>query len=345
MRIYHDISLSKYSTMRLGGKATALVKITDKHELVQALNWAHEHSLPSLVIGGGSNIIWSDKGYDGLVIINKIKNFKITNDTDRGAYVHVGAGENWDDVVKRCVAKNLSGIEALSLIPGSSGATPIQNVGAYGQEIADTLVSVEAYDSLYQRFVTITSHDCRFGYRTSRFKTTDRNRFYIIGLLFHLKKQNPKPPFYSSLQRYLDSKNIRIYTPQIIRQAVIDIRSSKLPDPAKVANNGSFFANPIVSRVRFVAIEASYPGVAHWETGDGKVKISAAWLLENAGFKNHHDKATGMATWPKQPLVLVNEHAKYTADLLMFKEKIIKKVQKQFGIKLEQEPLLLGNKN
>ncbi len=343
MRIYHDVSLAKYSTMRLGGAATALTKITDKHELVQALDWANAQSLPSLVIGGGSNIIWGDEGYDGLVIVNKIKNFQITSDGDRGAYVQVGAGEDWDDVVERCVVKNLSGIEALSLIPGTAGATPVQNVGAYGQEIADTLVSVDAYDSLYKKFVTITNQDCRFGYRTSRFKTADRNRFYIISLLLHLKKQNPKPPFYGSLQRYLDSKNIRIYTPQAIRQAVIDIRSNKLPGPKKVANNGSFFANPIVSRSKFVAIEASYPGVAHWETDDGKVKISAAWLLESAGFKNYHDKATGMATWSKQPLVLVNEKATSTANLLEFKEKIVDKVKKQFGITLEQEPLLLGN--
>lgn len=343
MRVYNSVNLAKYSTMRLGGTATALTKISDRHELVQALDWAHKKSLPSLVIGEGSNIIWSDKGYDGLVIVNNIKKFQIIDDNEQGAYVRVGAGENWDDVVKRCVTKKLSGIEALSLIPGTAGATPIQNVGAYGQEIADTLISVEAYDSLYKKFVTMTNRDCKFGYRTSRFKTVDRNRFYIVGLLLHLKKQNPIPPFYGSLQRYLDSKNIHVYTPQAIRQAVIDIRNSKLPDPKKVANNGSFFANPIVSRSKFVAIETSYPGAAHWEAGDGKVKISAAWLLENAGFKNYHDKATGMATWSKQPLVLVNEKATSTANLLEFKEKIVDKVKKQFGITLEQEPLLLGN--
>lgn len=329
--------------MRLGGKAAYLTRIKDKHELVNALEWANKRKLRTIMIGGGSNTIWTDKGFDGLVIVNRIQQLSFTTANNKEVYVSIGAGEIWDDVVQQCVIKGLSGIEALSLIPGSSGATPVQNVGAYGQEIADTLISLEAFDSLHQKFVTITNKECGFGYRTSRFKTVDKHRFFIVSITICLRQGLMEPPLYPALQRYLDSKNIKVYTPQAIRDAVVHIRRSKLPDPAKVANNGSFFANPVVDRPTFVALEVQHPGVPHWETAEGKIKISAAWLLEQAGFKGVHNKSTGMATWPKQPLVLINETARTTDDLLTFKRKIVSRVRRKFGITLVQEPELLGD--
>ncbi len=253
----------------------------------------------------------------------------------------VGSGENWDAVVARTVQAGLSEIEALSLIPGTCGATPVQNVGAYGQEIADVLVSVEAYDLHTRAFLNIPVGECGFGYRTSRFKTTDRSRFLITGLTMHLFKQNPAPPFYRALDEYLTARGVSEFTPQIIRVGIIDIRSHKLPDPAQVANNGSFFANPLIDESTLIDIQASYPNVPHWPTSDGRIKIPAAWLIEQAGFKDYHDPETGMATWPKQPLVLVNEQAESTASLLRFKQKIVDAVQQKFGITLEQEPELL----
>lgn len=327
--------------MRLGGTARYYTEVSSRIELEEAISWCVDNRVPPIMIGGGSNIIWRDEGFEGLVIMNKFMRYEDFAEDETNHYVTVGAGENWDAVVARTAQAGLSGIEALSLIPGTCGATPVQNVGAYGQEIADTLVSVEAYDLHTRTFLNIPAADCAFGYRTSRFKTTDRERFMITGITMHLYKQNPKPPFYRALDEYLSKNNITDYTPPVIREAVIAIRSSKLPDPAKVANNGSFFANPIVDEGVLIDIQAAHPDAPHWPTADGRVKIPAAWLIETAGFKDFHDPETGMGTWPAQPLVLVNERATSTADLLAFKQKIVDSVQQKFGITLEQEPELL----
>lgn len=327
--------------MRLGGTAAYTTDITSRTELVEALDWAKQRNLPVMMIGDGSNIIWRDEGFPGLIMINKIHRFEETNDGDSNCYITVGAGENWDETVARTVAKGLSGLEYLSLIPGTAGATPIQNVGAYGQEIADVLVSVEAYDTRNDSFVNIPGFECAFGYRTSRFKTTDRGRFFITAVTLHLSKSKPQPPFYQALEKYFHEHHIGDFTPAVIREAVIAIRQSKLPDPAKVANNGSFFGNPIVDEGTFAQIQADYPEIPHWPTADGRIKIPAAWLLEKTGFKDMHDDATGMGTWPQQCLVLVNEHAQTTAQLLQFRQQILDRVQSHFGIALEQEPELL----
>jgi len=327
--------------MRLGGTAAYAADVHDRNELLEAVTWAESKNVPVMMIGDGSNIIWRDEGFNGLLIVNKILRFEEQQEDETNYYVTVGAGEDWDSVVARTVQKGMSGIECLSLIPGTAGATPVQNVGAYGQEIAGVLTTVEAYDLQAKQFVTLRGADCAFGYRTSRFKTTDRGRFFITALTLHLQHTNPQPPFYQALGRYLTDHRITTYTPQILRDAVIAIRSSKLPDPAKVANNGSFFANPIIDEGTFAQLYADYPEVVHWPTADGQVKLSAAWLLEQAGFKNFHDQETGMSTWPAQPLVLVNEHAQSTAHLLAFKQKIITTIQQKFGVTLEQEPELL----
>ncbi len=341
MDFLQNVSLANYSTMQLGGPAAYACTVHDRPELTEALQWAEERNLPVMMIGGGSNIVWKDEGFNGLLIVNDIRRYEQFAEDETNYYLTIGAGEPWDSVVERSVQAGLNGIEALSLIPGTAGATPIQNVGAYGQEIADTLVSVEAYDSQTKTFLNIPAQDCAFGYRTSRFKTTDRGRYFITGLTLHLMKQNPTPPFYGSLQAYLDEHGIATFTPQVVRDAVIAIRSSKLPDPAQVANNGSFFANPIVDEGVLAQINADFGEVPHWPTRDGRVKIPAAWLLEQAGFKNVHDAETGMGTWPAQPLVLVNEHATSTAQLLAFKQKIVDTVQQKFGITLVQEPEIL----
>lgn len=343
MNIRNDVPLKDFSTMRLGGKVKYLAEITKRTEVEEAVAWAVEHQVPPLMIGGGSNIIWRDEGFEGLLLVNKVMGYEEFNEDELNTYITVGAGENWDSVVERSARAGLTGIEALSLVPGTAGGTPVQNVGAYGQEIANTLVSVEAYDLHTRAFVTIPASECGFGYRTSRFKTTDRDRFFITGLTLHLMKQNPEPPFYRALAEYLAVNHQgKTYTPEEIRNAVIDIRSNKLPDPAQVANTGSFFANPVVSGGLLAQLQADYPDIPHWPTSDPeKVKIPAAWLIEQAGFKDFHDEETGMGTWPKQPLVLVNEHAKTTADLMKFKQVIVDAVSKKFEITLEQEPELL----
>ncbi len=341
MTIQENISLQAHSTMRLGGNARYLVEVTSRTEVEEAVSWATEQQIRFIMIGDGSNIVWRDEGFDGLVIVNKIKRYEVFAEDELNHYVTIGSGENWDEVVARTVQAGLSGIEALSLIPGTTGATPVQNVGAYGQEIKDTLAIVEVFDTKTKSFSNLPSSDCGFGYRTSRFKTTDRGRFLITGLTLHLYKQNPQPPFYRALAEYLEKQNIHEYTPQVIRDAVIAIRSSKLPDPTTVANNGSFFANPIVDELSIEELRFANPEMPAWPAGEGYVKIPAAWLIEQAGFKDYKDLETGMATWPLQPLVLINENAKSTADLLSFKQKIVGAVQTKFGITLEQEPELL----
>lgn len=343
MNIVPNVSLKQYSTMRLGGVAAYVADITDRQEIAEAIAWAETHNLPIIMMGGGSNIVWRDEGFPGLLLINKIMGFAEQQEDDENYYVTIGAGENWDGAVARTVAKGMAGIEALSLIPGTAGATPVQNVGAYGQEIAQTLVTVEAYDRQAKQIVNIQAMDCGFGYRTSRFKTTDRDRFFITAITVHLLHHNPAPPFYNAVQQYFEEHNVHDYTPQAVRDAVIAIRSAKLPDPAKIANNGSFFANAVIDEGTFTQLTADYGPIPHWPTEDGRIKIPSAWLLEQAGFKDFHDSETGMSTWRAQPLVLVNESAQSTAQLLAFKQKIVAAIQQKFNITLEQEPELLPN--
>ncbi len=327
--------------MRLGGNAAYMVDVHNREELKQVADWAEQQGLPVMVIGDGSNIVWRDEGFPGLIIVNKIMGYEEQPEDEENFFLHIGAGENWDSVVARAVAKGLTGIEALSLIPGTAGATPVQNVGAYGQEISQTLVVVEAYDRQTKQIVNIQNMDCGFGYRASRFKGADRGRFLITGITLHLMRGNPQPPYYSALEEYLTTNGITEHTPAVVRDAVIAIRSSKLPDPAQVANNGSFFANPVIPETQLTQLRADYPMMPSWPAGDGLVKIPAAWLIEQAGFKGVHDEETGMATWEKQPLVLVNEKAQSTAQLLRFRQKILDTVQQKFGITLQQEPELL----
>jgi UDP-N-acetylmuramate dehydrogenase len=335
-----NVSLAAYSTMGLGGSAAYLVEVTKRSEVPAAVAWAAQRQLPTMMIGGGSNIVWRDEGFPGLVIINRIPGYEVLEEDETNRYLTIGSGENWDSVVVRSVEAGLTGIEALSLVPGTAGGTPVQNVGAYGQEISDTLVSVEAFDTQTNQLLNLPASDCGFGYRTSRFKTTDRGRFYITALTLHLTKGNPEPPFYSSVQKYFDEHQITEYTPAALRQAVVAIRTAKLPDPAVVHNAGSFFANPIISADQLVNLSAQFENLPHWPLEDGGGKLSAAWLVEQAGFKDYHDQ-TGMATWPTQSLVFINEHARTTADLLAFKQKVVDAVQERFGITLQQEPELL----
>lgn len=341
VNILQNVSLAGYSTMGLGGSAAHLVEVSSRNEVLEALNWAKTNGLPAIMIGGGSNIVWSDSGYTGIVLVNKISGYEVQKEDEANVYLTLGSGENWDSVVERSVSAGLTGIEALSLIPGTVGATPIQNVGAYGQEISQTLMTVEAYDNQASQFVTIPAGDCGFSYRNSRFKTQDRGRFFITGITLHLTKGKPMPPFYGAVQAYFEDKGITDYTPQVLREAVIFIRTSKLPDPAMVRNTGSFFANPIVNDEQLTYLASGFEQIPHWPLEQGGAKLSAAWLIDQAGFKDYHDTETGMSTWPRQSLVLVNEHAKSTADLLAFKKKIVDAVQTKFNITLQQEPELL----
>lgn len=315
--------------------------VKSRAEVAPLVAWAEEHNLPVLMIGDGSNIVWRDEGFAGLILVNQIPGFETSNADEKTAYFTIGGGENWDHVVERSVTLGYNGIAELSLIPGTAGATPVQNVGAYGKEIRDCLVTLEAYDTQDKQFITLRGSDCGFGYRTSRFKTTDKGRFLITAITLLLTKDAPGPPFYDSVQRYFAERNITSPSVHDVREAVVAIRSAKLPDVKTVANNGSFFGNPIIEQQQFTQLSSEFPMMKYWKTEDDHIKLSAAWLIEQTGFKELSDPETGMATWPGQALVLVNERAKNTADLLKFKQKIVVAVQAKFGITLEQEPELL----
>ena len=341
MQFLTNKSLADYSTMRLGGIVDFVTEATTKEMLQEASIWASEHHVPLRVIGTGSNIIWRAEGFQGLLVINKISGFVKVSEDDSCVSYKIGAGENWDKTVEQISHLDLYGIECLSAIPGTVGATPIQNVGAYGQDISQTLTELEAYDTRTNTFVIFQAKDCKFGYRSSRFKTVDNGRYLISSITLKLLK-NPPTTFRShTLCEYLDEHSITGKDAKTIRKAIISIRAEKLPDLTKVANTGSFFANPIISNKQLEELRKNYPEMPAWEVGTDNQKLAAAWLIETAGFKGKKDEETGMSTWKNHALVVVNENAKSTNDLIEFQQKIKDKVYEMFKISLEQEPELL----
>lgn len=347
--IQQDVLLKDYSTMRLGGPARFLLEIHSVDDIQPALQWANKESIPVVVVGEGSNIVWQDGGFNGLVLVNKIRGITLSGSQKNRYELAVGAGEKWDEVVAFAVDHNLSGIETLSLIPGTAGAAPVQNIGAYGSEASDTIAWVDATEIATGKQHRFTNAECKFDYRRSRFNTTDNGLYIITKVGFLLKNASTiqnghaiKLPFYRDVALYLEEHGITKPTHGDIRTAVIAIRRAKLPDPEKIGNNGSFFKNPIVTSEQYAKLSAQFPGVPHWPMTEGYTKLAAGWLVEQAGFKGAQDKTTGMAVWPRQALVLINETAHHTADLLAFRNKIIAGVHAKFGVTLEQEPELLG---
>ncbi len=338
MQIKTNVPLKDYSTMRLGGIAEALTTISSKEDLKDALEWAREHNKPTLMLGGGSNIIFSN-GYHGLVIINALHGFEVLTEDDESTLMRIGAGEVWDDIVARTVAQGLSGIEKLSAIPGTAGATPVQNVGAYGAEIADVLTELEAYDTTTKTFVTLSAADCKFTYRNSIFKSTKDRHYVITSITIRLSKRPPEPPFYEALQAYLDKHHVTEHSPAALRGAVVAIRAQKLPDPQIVANTGSFFKNPIVQRGKLTQLQQDYPEMPFYEMKDGSIKLLAGWLIDQTGLKGY--RSHGMKIYEKNALVFINESAKGYDDLAAFRQEIVGKVEQRFGVTLEQEPELI----
>ncbi len=353
IQVQENASLVQYSTMRLGGSARYLVEIASEDDLLESLKFASEKNLKIHVVGTGSNTIFQDEGFHGLVIVNRI--IGVTEEShDDTTVLTVGAGENWDDIVARSVNLGHSDIAVLSMIPGTVGAAPVQNIGAYGQQISDSIVSVRAYDTNTSEFSEVSKEACEFSYRHSRFNSTDKDRFIITSIKMRLCRKTIKPPLYADIEKYFTSNNIvaESVTPQDLRAAVIHIRSVKLPDPSVVANCGSFFKNPVITNGHFQDFKKKHPEISstpdgwsqppYWNLPDNTVKLAAGWLVEQAGFKDYHDAKTGMATWKNQSLVLINESAKTTVDLTAFKEMIVSSVYEKFGITLKQEPELVA---
>lgn len=339
MNIHTNIPLKNYTTMQLGGGARFFADVHTAEELQQLYLNAKSRNLPVFILGGGSNVIARDEGFDGLVMRIRIPGFSVVDEDTNSRTITIGAGENWDAAVQRTVDLDLTGIEAMSAIPGTAGATPVQNVGAYGQEISDTLVSVSAYDTTTNTFVTLTNEQCKFSYRHSIFRGEATGRYIITAITLRLSKNFPAPPFYESLQSYLTLHNITQYTAQTIRDAVTAIRAEKLPDPSKVANTGSFFKNALVERWLVADLQKQFPDMRAYEMDNDIFKVPSGWLIEKAGLKGaiFH----GMRVYDKNALVLINESASGHADLVAAREEIIAKVRDAFRITIEQEPLEL----
>jgi len=337
MDIHTNIPLKNLTTMKLGGPAKYFAEAHTVEELIQIHQDAQSKNIPVFILGGGSNVIAHDEGFNGLIIRMKIAGFEVIADDLYFTTIKIGAGEIWDEVVKRTVEMRLTGIEAMSAIPGSAGAAPVQNIGAYGQEISETLVSLEAYDSFNKTIATLNNDDCEFSYRHSIFRGSQQGRYVITSITLKLSKSPPAAPFYDSLQQYFDSHNISIFTQEVIRDTVIEIRSEKLPNPAVKPNTGSFFKNAVIEDWQLAELQANYPDIKTYDMGNGKVKVPTGWLIETAGLKGQ--LLHGMRVNEKNALVLINESATSYNDLAAARDEITGKIRDAFRIQIEQEPL------
>lgn len=340
MDVMTNISLKQYTTMKLGGEARYMATADSPGDVVSLYRNARKENLPIFVLGGGSNVITHDEVFEGIVLLNKIKGFEVISETDETTDVKIGAGEVWDEVVEKAIGLGLQGIEAMSGIPGTAGAAPVQNVGAYGQEIADTLISLEAYDSKTDTIVTISADECDFSYRNSIFRDKEKGRYCILNITLRLNKAEPKPPYYASLQKYIDENDIREVNLSVIRVAVLNIRSEKLPDPAELPSAGSFFKNALVEKWKLEELQKEYSDIPNYAMSDGRYKIPTGWLMDKAGLRGY--RSHGMRVYEKNALVLVNDSATGYDDLAAIREEIVQIVFDKFGIKIEQEPLELS---
>jgi UDP-N-acetylmuramate dehydrogenase len=344
LNIQENVDIKNYSTFKVGGKFKYFTILEKKEDLPSLYAIAHNdgkyNNIPLFILGGGSNIIFSDGVVDIFAIKMEIRGFEIVNDTNDFVDIKVGAGEIWDEFVEKTVDMNLCGVEPLSAIPGTVGSTPVQNVGAYGSEVKDIILNVEVFDIEKGDIKNIPNNECKFGYRDSIFKNEARGKYIIVSVTYRLKKvlsaSNVHVPNYPGVVKYFENKKIQNPTLKEIRDAIIDIRKEKLPDPKDIPNTGSFFKNPIIENKIALKIKEEYSGVVFFPIDDNYTKIPAGWLIENAGLKG---KSFGeVSVYDKNALVLVNNGNAKCADVVKAKEEIIKIVFEKFGIKLEQEP-------
>jgi UDP-N-acetylmuramate dehydrogenase len=330
VQVRRDARLAEFTTLAVGGPIDRLVEVADADELVQAVRDADEAGRPLLLLGGGSNVVAPDEGWPGDVVLVRTRG--IERDGDR---LVVAAGEDWDGVVAHTVAARLAGLEALSGIPGSTGATPVQNVGAYGQEVAQTITAVEVWDRVEKDRRSLSPAECGFGYRDSRLKR-DPSRFVVLSVTFALHPGELSAPVgYAELARTLGVAVGDRAPLADVRAAVIGLRRGKgmVLDPADPDSRsaGSFFTNPVVPAGH--AVE----GCPSWPAGDGVVKLSAAWLVQSAGF-GRGTRSGHVGTSSRHSLALTTEDGATAAELLAFADRVVAAVEQQFGVRLEREP-------
>ena len=338
------VPLQPFSTLGVGGSARWFVEAERIEDVAAAHRWSQEHSVPLFVLGGGSNLVIADEGFDGLVLRVGIRGLAIAEES-HSTVVTAGAGESWDGLVEMLVGRGLAGVECLSGIPGTVGGTPIQNVGAYGQEVSDTIAGVTVYDTVERRTQNLSGEDCRFSYRMSRFKTSDAGRFVVCDVTFRV---NAGPPTltYADVIAYAARMNLVHPTLVDVRNAVIEIRRRKGmvldaadPDTRSV---GSFFMNPVVTGdVRERIASATGEAVPGYTSDESHVKIPAAWLIERAGFsKGYSDGPVRIST--KHPLAIVNRGTASAREVVRFASAIKRGVADRFGVWLRPEPVFVG---
>lgn len=350
--VQEELSLAGFTTLGIGGPARYFLEASTEDEVLEGIEFARARDLPLLVLGGGSNILVSDAGFPGLALQMRIGGVRIVEDDEHVSIV-AGAGVSWDALVAECVAEGLYGVECLSGIPGWVGATPIQNVGAYGQEVSSVISSVRTYDSVEDRVVELSSDDCAFGYRESLFNTTARGRYLVLGVKYRLKREGGPAIEYPDLQRYFEGRTPRPALSEV-RGAVLEVRRSKAMlleagDP-DCRSAGSFFKNPVVSAAEFDRIAAravaarsaaTREEVPCFPVGSGRMKVPAGWLIERSGFsKGTPEGPVGLSK--KHALALVNRGGGTARDVLRVAGEVRERVEAVFGVRLVTEPVFVG---
>lgn len=331
MEIQTNFSLKNYNTFGISAAAKSFISVTSEDELITVL----QQQQNIFILGGGSNMLLT-KDIEKTVVHLNLKGIAITKETEDYVWVTAQAGENWHEFVLWCLERNFGGLENLSLIPGNVGTTPIQNIGAYGVEIKDTMVSCEAIAIKTQEKRVFTNAECAFEYRESIFKKELKDQYIITAVTFQLTKKNHQlKTSYGAIEAELQQKNISNPTIQDVSLAVIAIRQSKLPDPKELGNSGSFFKNPIIPRITYEKALQNYPEMPHYKISEELVKVPAGWLIEQAGFKGKRFGDAGIHK--NQALVLVNYGNATGAEIEAVSKDIQKTVLEKFGIAIEAE--------
>jgi UDP-N-acetylmuramate dehydrogenase len=346
VNLLEDVPLAPHTTMGVGGRARYFVEVQDESALLAALAWARERAVPVFVLGGGSNLLVADGGVDALVV--KMASCGVTaREHADGVAVTAAAGDPWDDLVGHAVERGWAGLECLSGIPGLVGATPIQNVGAYGQDVSETITGVRALDTITGEIVTLAHRECAFRYRDSRFKSDEPGRHVVLAVTYRLRPGGAPTVRYAEVARFLDGRGVTQPSLADVRDAVLTIRRSKsmvieAGDPNR-RSCGSFFVNPIVSATDAarVASSAGDPTMPRWPEPDGRVKLSAAWLIEHAGLRRGHTEGpVGLST--RHALAIVAHDGASATDVASFARRVQQTVEAAFGIRLTPEPVFWG---
>lgn len=334
MTIKENFSLKNYNTFHIDAAAYKYAEAESEEDLKELLCDEELKKMRRLVLGGGSNILLSGN-FDGLVLKMSVPGINVTEETDEHVIVRAGAGVLWDDLVRYCVDRNYGGIENLSLIPGTAGAAPMQNIGAYGQEVKDVFHSLEGIHTGDCSKEVFTREKCSFGYRTSIFKNELKDKFIITFVSLKLSKNPVINLEYGYLKNEVEKLGKQEYSIKDVSEAVRSIRRSRLPDPEQIGNAGSFFKNPIISKDEFENLKSEYPDIVGYDVGEAQVKVAAGWLIEKAGLKGLKKGNTG--THNKQALVIVNYGGATGGEILKFKDSVKTKIMKKFGIELSEE--------